>query len=252
MSFTGKLKAMIIAATAAAALLSAPASARMISATKATAKAAIVRELKSGKGDYSFIRVKMSEPEAERIISEIEREKFRLWRGEPVSYLRQWISETTWFEGFAVRPRKGGRLMEINRLLDAKAKKIVSKKVKKGMSQKKKAKAIASGTASLLKYGMYDRRNEEASTLRNLKKNRGYCLIYALVYQAACEKAGLQCRVAYGRADGDEHAWNKVRVGGKWRYVDACWYDGARSSKYVLSKRLWPSHKLRGLSTYWE
>lgn len=246
-----KMNAGTAVAAAFLALLSPTAKAGTVSASRATAKATIIRELKKGKGGVTLIRVSMTEQEAERIVSEIEREKFGLWRSEPASYVREWISDGTWFEGFAVRPNADGKIMEINRLLNAKAKKVVSKNIRRKASQKKKAKAIAKGTASLLKYKAYDPRRTEASTLKNLKKNKGYCLIYALVCKAACERAGLKCLIAYGKADGGDHAWNKVLVNGKWRYVDACWYDCTHKSRYLLSNRLWPSHKLKRLANCW-
>ena len=194
----------------------------------------------------------MTESEAERIVSQIERERFRYWRRSPAVYVREWLPDGTWFEGFVVHAKNGKKAMEIDRLIRSKARKIVSKKVRKKMSQRKKAKAIAVGTASALSYKRFGK-DVEGSTARNLKKNKGYCMIYALVYQAACDRAGLKCKVAFGTANGEEHAWNQVSIGGKRRYVDACWYDASNGSgRYVLSSGLWRTHKLNELGTFYE
>ena len=38
------------------------------------------------------------------------------------------------------------------------------------------------------------------------------------------------------------HAWNKVKIGSEWFYIDVCWNDSSNPNRYLLSKTLWNDH----------
>ena len=68
------------------------------------------------------------------------------------------------------------------------------------------------------------------------------CQGYATLFYMMCNEAGIGCRIVSGQANGsngtEDHAWNVVRLGGKWYNVDVTWdtvYKRAgRSYKYFL------------------
>lgn len=216
------------------------------------AESAAIREIKRSNDAVSCIVADLTPKDAERIISHIEKTRFRYWRNVPVQYgleIRGDDVRATLY----VYPKTARPLLKVNELIESKASSVVRKaRLKKNSSAKSKATKIAVAAADLLRYEMFDSANPEASSLRNLKKNRGCCLVYSLIYQAACDKAGLRCRVCVGTARGGLHSWNRVRVNGKWKYVDACWYDTTNGDRrYLLSTRLWSSHRVRSQNRTW-
>jgi hypothetical protein len=91
-------------------------------------------------------------------------------------------------------------------------------------------KALMSGNESI----------SEANDSKNcLRKQKGVCGGYAYMYRDLCKAAGLQCEVIIGNAyfQGKKrgHAWNGVKLDGKWYHVDVCWDDtGAPAYEFFL------------------
>ena len=52
------------------------------------------------------------------------------------------------------------------------------------------------------------------------------CQGYAKYFYRLANKAGIECRVVDGTANGGRHAWNLVKIDGKYYYVDVTWDDG--------------------------
>lgn len=89
----------------------------------------------------------------------------------------------------------------------------------------------------------YDRAAAEADKRRNhsiadvLRSRKAICYGYAQLFQAMCEKAGLQSTVVHGYAREDglitellttpNHSWNAVLLDGKWYLLDATWGAGS-------------------------
>jgi hypothetical protein len=96
-------------------------------------------------------------------------------------------------------------------------------------------------------------------------ERRGVCEGYARLFKALCDYAGLPCEIVHGVArhlgnrvglpDGGSHAWNAIRLGGRWQLLDATWASGYSDSavtrfirhfkpEYYLSepKRLFNNH----------
>ena len=66
-----------------------------------------------------------------------------------------------------------------------------------------------------------------------LKKS--VCQGYSLLYYRAALKAGLDTRIIVGyNKYGGGHAWNIVKVNGKYYYLDSTWDAGLSSYKYFL------------------
>ena len=147
-------------------------------------------------------------------------------------------------EGFRVYIKSAKVIYDYNHLINKKAKKIVKRYVRKSMTKKQKAKAIAKGIAKTLSYKKYGRKNYRKSMLKNLQNNKGACNTYSHLYQACCMKSGLKCEQVIGYANGLYHAWNRVRLGEKWGYVDSCWYDLTGKKKYIRIGKQLKSHKM--------
>lgn len=126
----------------------------------------------------------------------------------------------------------------------------VDQVVKDGMSEEEKVKAIH----DYLIYNANYANNGDYSTVENwaygaggvLLHKEGVCQSYAIAFYMMATSAGLECRFVSGTADGGGHAWNQVKVNGKWYYIDCTWDDpvggGYENYKYYLSETLWSDH----------
>jgi hypothetical protein len=62
------------------------------------------------------------------------------------------------------------------------------------------------------------------------------CNGYAKTMQYLCDISGIECLTLPGmNAHGTTHAWNKVKVGGKWYIIDATWADPASNGGDFIS-----------------
>ncbi|MEE3309754.1 transglutaminase domain-containing protein, partial [Sharpea azabuensis] len=52
------------------------------------------------------------------------------------------------------------------------------------------------------------------------------CQGYATYFYRLANKAGIECRVVDGTGNGGGHAWNLVKIDGKYYFVDVTWDDG--------------------------
>lgn len=60
------------------------------------------------------------------------------------------------------------------------------------------------------------------------------CSGYAKLYKFLCNKVGLRCQIITGYGNNISHAWNRVKINGKWRYVDTTWNDTTETNDYLL------------------
>ena len=89
------------------------------------------------------------------------------------------------------------------------------------------------------KEGNYD--NSEAGTL--FKKGTGVCRDYSDAFWSMCKICNIPCKYYTGYANGF-HSWNRVKVSGKWYWIDVTWMDNRTIDKrYYLKRRLWKNHK---------
>ncbi|NYG59441.1 hypothetical protein BJ980_002364 [Nocardioides daedukensis] len=125
------------------------------------------------------------------------------------------------------------------RLADA-AEALVARVIKPGMSASDKVgainrhfvdnadyddKALASATTGY-RSDIPDRYRYAWEPDGILVDGSGVCMSYAYAFHVVAEEAGVESVVVTGDlADGGGHAWNKVKIGNRWRAVDVTWND---------------------------
>ena len=132
----------------------------------------------------------------------------------------------------------------------------VNQVVKDGMSEEEKVKAIHDYliySANYVNDGNYQSAENWAYGAGGvLIHKEGVCQSYAIAFYMMAVSAGLDCKFVTGTAKGGGHAWNQVKVDGKWYYIDCTWDDpimnghsgGGERYKYYLSETLWPDHTI--------
>ncbi len=98
----------------------------------------------------------------------------------------------------------------------------------------------------IVNHACYDDINFQNNTVPNesytpygiLIKGTGVCEGYAHTMKLLLNKAGVECILVYGKADGEEHAWNIVKIDNQYYHLDATWDDPAgvdRSTYYYFN-----------------
>ena len=106
-----------------------------------------------------------------------------------------------------------------------------------GMNERE---AVVAINNYVCRYLTYD--NNAIGLYQALKEGRAICGGYASMFNAICRYAGIECYEESGYASsGVPHAWNKVKIGGTWYYVDPTWNDST-NNEYLLSTTLWSDH----------
>ena len=85
----------------------------------------------------------------------------------------------------------------------------------------------------------FDSENLEQNTLSDsvytakgaLIDHLAVCQGYSEAYLLLTTAAGLECKIISGTANGDNHAWNIVKIDGKWYNVDVTWDDPTNTVK---------------------
>ena len=116
------------------------------------------------------------------------------------------------------------------------AKAIIDKIITKGMSDFDKAKAIHDYLIINVDYDYQNYLNdtiprESYTALGALKNKYAVCAGYATAYKLLCDKAELECIYVVGDTPRGSHAWNQVKVDGKWYNVDTTWDDPVSTDK---------------------
>ncbi len=97
-----------------------------------------------------------------------------------------------------------------------------------------------------------DRLYSTRSRLRLILKNRrALCGGYAFLFKILCDLAEVEARVVEGKAYGggvaegvpaeaseeEGHAWNAVRLGGQWYWLDPTWASGTCSGRHFVRQQ---------------
>lgn len=144
---------------------------------------------------------------------------------------------------------KEGNLAKQRKSYWALAKQATRKaKVKNSDSDREAVRKIAYWICKHTKYasGQYD--NAEAGTL--FSKGRGVRRDYSDAFWAMCKVSGIQCEYYAGTVTGGgRHGWNRVKIEGKWYWIDVTWMDCGKSinKNYYLKRKLWKNHKITEL-----
>ena len=86
----------------------------------------------------------------------------------------------------------------------------------------------------------------KCSAYSGLKRGKMVCLGYAALVYRMCKTCGIDSRIVTGYTnDGKYHAWNDVKINGKWYHCDACW-DAQVPEKYwwnyLLGNEFYDTH----------
>ncbi len=86
----------------------------------------------------------------------------------------------------------------------------------------------------------YSYSNRSGKADKVVTKRKAVCAGYASLLEEMCNTAGLECNTITGWAKNDQeligkkepnHAWNEVRLNGKWYLTDVCWGSGCFDKK---------------------
>ena len=138
-------------------------------------------------------------------------------------------------------------MMAEQKKMDEEVKRVVASVVKPGMSDREKVKALNDYVVdrTVYNYTAYQRIDDPSSVrqFRNswtpsgvLFDKSAVCGGYAEAFKVLADAAGLESVYVTGTVNGNGHAWNKVKVDGKWRIVDTTWNDTGEKSndKWLL------------------
>lgn len=81
----------------------------------------------------------------------------------------------------------------------------------------------------LKKYpGWFEGYAPEAHTAYGLfKLHSAVCDGYARSCKVLLDELGMECIVITGKGNGENHAWNMVKINGAWYHMDVCWNDSS-------------------------
>lgn len=91
-----------------------------------------------------------------------------------------------------------------------------------GMNDHQKVKAIHDWVVRTLKY---DTTLSKFTAYEGLKTGSTVCQGYALLTYDMLKQAGFETNIVEGYAGGEAHAWNMVKLDGKWYQIDTTWND---------------------------
>ncbi len=119
------------------------------------------------------------------------------------------------------------------KLVNKKVSKIIKKIIKKDMSNKQKIKVIHDWVVNHVSYD-YSMKNHSAYAGLISSKHKTVCQGYAIIMKKMLDEAGIPSLFVTGKAKGTKggHAWNIVKIGGKWYHLDATWDDTGDDPKY--------------------
>ncbi len=122
-------------------------------------------------------------------------------------------------------------LSDYDRAIYDAAKAVIGSQIEPDMSDLEKEYALYLWTITHMEYD-FDHQDPTVTVSRDsftpyggLIKGKGVCLGFASVFQLLMDMAGAECITVVGAAYNSEedHAWNMVRLDGKWYCVDATW-----------------------------
>lgn len=58
-----------------------------------------------------------------------------------------------------------------------------------------------------------------------LVQGKGVCSGYAAAMKLMMDTLGIECRIVSGKGDGENHAWNIIKIGGSYYHLDVTWDD---------------------------
>ena len=121
--------------------------------------------------------------------------------------------------------------------VDRQVRDVLDRLITPGMNDHQRVKAIHDWIVLRLAYDVGLNRYTAYEALRT---GKAVCQGYALLAYRMLSAAGIPTRIVEGTVSEGDHAWNLVRVGGRWYHLDVTWDDpvpdrsGAVSYNYYL------------------
>lgn len=124
---------------------------------------------------------------------------------------------------------------------DKRVEQIIKSVVKKGMDTREKVKAVHDWFVRNVRY---DYPNYLRGTVPKVSHTAEGALVrgiavcdgYSRGFQKVMRKLGIPCQLVVGSYEGGGHAWNRVKIGGKWRHVDVTFDDPVINGKNTNKK----------------
>ena len=110
--------------------------------------------------------------------------------------------------------------------LTKKLSKILASLKLDGLSNYNKIKKIHDYVVNHMRY---DQTYSKYSAYHAVYDKEGVCEAYSLLMYRLLNDAGIPCIIVDGTGNGGSHAWNAVKLKGKWYFVDATWDDPVMS-----------------------
>jgi len=121
--------------------------------------------------------------------------------------------------------------------VDRQVRDVLGRLVTPGMNDHQRVKVIHDWIVLRL---AYDTGLSRYTAYEALRTGKAVCQGYALLAYRMLSAAGIPVRIVEGTVPEGDHAWNLVRVGGRWYHLDVTWDDpvpdrsGAVSYRYYL------------------
>lgn len=158
--------------------------------------------------------------------------------------IKQMMKDIVWEEPYAggavdaweVRSKKQGGTLQLTyyitylstpqkeKVVDAEVKKIAKQIFTAGMSDFQKVKAVNDYIVLNTEYS-YNTKGSPYMVHTLLTEGKAVCQAYALLAYRLLQEIGMDVYYVTGMAGGEYHAWNMVKVDGKWYHLDTTWND---------------------------
>lgn len=103
------------------------------------------------------------------------------------------------------------------------------------MSDYEKAVTVAKYLQHLVSYDYTDQTGFAAHTTMGALQNRlAVCQGYANAYSNMMRMCGIECNYVRGTANGGNHGWNKLIIGGVEYYTDVTWNSCLNNQRYLM------------------
>lgn len=99
---------------------------------------------------------------------------------------------------------------------------IIKTETKNCKNDLEKVKAIHDWMVKNISYDTTYRQHNASDTLNN---KVAVCSGYSTLFWNFMKEMGIPCEIVLGYSRGSSHAWNEVKLGGKWYYIDVTWDD---------------------------
>jgi transglutaminase-like putative cysteine protease len=110
-----------------------------------------------------------------------------------------------------------------------------------GIQNKSDLEKVIAVHSYICSHFQYDNTLKQYSAYDGLYSSKMVCQGYALLFYRMMRELNVPVRIVSGRGNGEDHAWNIVRLNGKWYNVDETWDTSATgstvSNKYFLKNQ---------------